>query len=74
MATVTLPLSRMSVAQKLGTMERIWDSLAKDEEQLPVPAWHLELLEARQQAVAQGKAQFTDWAEAKECIRRRVRS
>ncbi len=74
MATVTLPLSRMSVAQKLGTMERIWDSLARDEEQLPVPAWHLELLEARQQAVAQGKAHFSEWAQAKEEIRRRVRS
>jgi hypothetical protein len=64
----------MSVAQKLGTMERIWDSLAKDEDQLPVPAWHLELLEARKRAVAQGKVQFTDWTVAKEEIRRRVRS
>ena len=74
MATVTLPLSRMSVAQKLGTMERIWDSLASDEEQLPVPAWHLELLEARQQAVAQAKAHFSEWAQAKVEIRRRVGS
>ena len=74
MPTVTLPLKRMSVAQKLGTIERIWDSLARGEDQLPVPAWHLELLAARKRAVAQGKAHFTDWADAKEEIRHRVRS
>ena len=74
MPTVSLPLNRMSVAQKLGTIERIWDSLAANPEKLPTPAWHLEILEARKAAVASGHARFTDWSVAKNEIRRRVKS
>lgn len=74
MPTVSLPLRRMSVAQKLGTMERIWDSLAADPDKLPIPAWHLEILAARKAAVASGQAHFTDWTVAKDEIRRRAKS
>ena len=74
MPTVSLPLSRMSATEKLGTMERIWDSLRQQEDKVPSPAWHLEILAARKAAVASGKSKFMDWGDAKAAIRRKVRS
>lgn len=64
----------MSVAQKLGAMEKIWDSLAADSDKLPTPSWHLEILAARKAAVASGQARFTEWSAAKDEIRRRAKS
>jgi putative addiction module component (TIGR02574 family) len=72
MERVELPLSKLTLAQKLDLMEAIWDDLAKHEESLESPHWHQEVLNERERALADGKAIVSDWEESKARIRRSV--
>ena len=69
---VTLPLSDMTVAEKLQLMETLWEDLSRDAGAFESPEWHLDVLEERERRIASGKARFTDWEEAKADIRKRV--
>ena len=60
MERVDLPLSELTLAQKLELMEAIWDDLAKHEETLESPEWHEEVLKDREKALAAGKATMRD--------------
>lgn len=66
MERIALPLSQFSHAQKLDLMETIWYDLLRDEEKFESPAWHENVLKERQEALSVGKAEFSEWAEAKE--------
>jgi len=70
METVDLPISELTLAQKLELMEAIWDDLAKHDETLESPDWHEEVLKDREKALAAGKASVSDWKEAKRRIRK----
>ena len=72
MERVELPLSKLTLAQKLDLMEAIWDDLAKHEESLESPHWHEEVLKEGEGALAGGKAIVSDWEEAKGRTRRNV--
>lgn len=54
--------------EKLLVMEAIWDDIAREEQELEVPEWHKELLEVRERLLAEGKARFMHWEEAKRQI------
>ncbi len=69
-AATILPLSEMSQASKLRIMEELWDDLCRSPEGVPSPAWHGEVLAARVDRVAEGEAEFRDWAEVKERLLR----
>ncbi len=69
---IVLPLKKMSRVEKLQAMEAIWVDLSQDEGRFESPAWHREALGEAQRAVAAGKARFSDWAEAKERVRRKA--
>ena len=71
MATA-LPLNKMSQREKLAAMETLWEDLSRTPEAIESPTWHKEVLEARQQRVAEGKARYTDWEAAKAKIRRKA--
>jgi hypothetical protein len=60
-----LPLSQMSVAEKLRAMEAIWADLSRDETQLESPAWHGDVLRDRDERVKSGNESFMDWETAK---------
>lgn len=64
--SVSLPLDEMTVLEKLQLMEMIWDDLSRNAEAMEPPAWHGELLAAREAANAHGKETFEDWEVAKE--------
>ena len=68
----TVDLKQLSLAEKLGLMEALWEELCRREENIPVPDWHKELLDERQQQIEEGKAKFVDWETAKERIARRT--
>jgi len=72
MESVALPIDRMSTGEKLMAMEALWDSLCRDETQIPVPDWQKELLDERQRQVAGGEAKFADWETVKIRIRDRI--
>jgi hypothetical protein len=69
---VDLPLAEMSVEEKLRTLEVIWNDLCRNEEDLPVPQWHRDLLDERARLVAESKAKFSSWESAKERINSRA--
>ncbi len=72
MKRVDLPLSKLSVAQKLDLMEALWADLTRDERRLKSPAWHETVLKDREEAYAAGKITVSDWEQAKKRIRKKV--
>ncbi len=68
----TLPLARMTTAEKLQAMEQLWEDLCRDERQVASPAWHGEVLAAREARVARGEGRFSDCEQARSHIRRQA--
>ena len=66
---VLLPLEQMTTADKLRALELIWEDLRRTPASIPAPAWHADVLHARQQRVQEGTSCFGDWTEAKKRIR-----
>jgi hypothetical protein len=64
-----LPLSQMTVAEKLRAMEAIWADLSRDEAQLESPAWHGDVLRERDEKIKTGRETFMDWETAKQQLR-----
>ena len=65
-------ISRMSLREKLYVMEAVWEELSANDEQIEVPQWHKDLLDARENLVQEGKANFIDWEDAKKEIDRQT--
>jgi hypothetical protein len=68
----TLALDEMTLHDKLAVMEALWENLSRVPEAVESPAWHKEVLEQRQNRVAEGQAGYTSWETAKADIRRQV--
>ena len=49
---------RMSIAERLQTIEQIWDALYQNGEQVPSPEWHAEVLANRKTRAERGDAKF----------------
>ena len=62
-------LNEMSVEDKLQAMEILWDDLCRNEQDIPSPPWHGELLRAREDALSRGEDEVEDWEAAKQRIR-----
>jgi hypothetical protein len=63
---------QMTLTEKLGLMEALWDELCRREEEIPVPDWHQQVLDERERQIEEGKAIFTDWETAKKRIAKRI--
>lgn len=70
---VTLPLEKMTVAEKLRVMETLWRDLTQDDIQCGSPGWHGEVFRERGKRVKQGKDTFIDWETAKRQLRDRAK-
>lgn len=66
----SLPLNKMTIVEKLRAIEEIWENLLRDSENIPSPAWHDDVLSAREQRIRDGQSRFSDWNEAKARIRK----
>ena len=67
---VTLPLARMSVAEKLRTMETLWDDLSRNGE-VASPDWHHEVLEKREKRLRAGEERPIAWETARKRLQHR---
>ena len=65
-------IPKLTVKEKLQTMETLWQSLSADPEAVQSPAWHEDELRAREEDIESGKSKFIDWEKAKADIRRRT--
>jgi len=70
---LAIPLQQMTAGDKLAAIEELWADLARDPTAVPSPAWHGEMLCARERRIADGTARFLDLAEAKEAVREQLR-
>jgi hypothetical protein len=62
-------IRKMPFYEKLLVMEAIWDDISREEDKLDVPQWHKDILDERERLIADGKAKFIDWEEAKKEIK-----
>jgi hypothetical protein len=69
---ITLPLEKMTIAEKQRVMETLWSDLMRDQEQFESPGWHGVVLRERAAGVKQGKVSFVDWETAKSQLRNRA--
>lgn len=58
----------MPLHEKLLTMEALWEELAGRDEDVEIPEWHKEILDHRERLIAEGKARFISWEQAKKEI------
>ena len=70
--SISLPLEKMSVEEKLQAMESIWDDLCGQADSLASPAWHGEVLAERESALQGGDDEFIDWETAKHNIKKEI--
>lgn len=57
---ITLPLEKMSIEDKIRTMETSWDDLCQTAESMPSPFWHKDVLDEREKAIENGSEDFID--------------
>ncbi len=69
----TLPLSEMTVQDKLQVMDQIWEDLLSHEQDVSSPSWHQDLLAARTARVESGESRFIDFATVKEDVQKRFK-
>ncbi len=62
---ITLPLTEMTVDEKLEAMELLWEDLSKNPGDIPSPDWHGNILKERQQGIENGTEKFLDWEDVK---------
>ena len=67
-----ISLDKMTVADKLALMERLWADLSRHPENVPSPQWHGDVLAQRMAAVRDGRTDFVDWDDAKRRLRERL--
>ena len=60
-----LHLEKMSVEEKISTIELIWEDLSKNATSIPSPAWHEALLLQREAALKKGEDSFEEWSAVK---------
>lgn len=65
---VNIPLEKMTIEEKIQTMETIWDDLCRKAEEMPSPSWHKKVLQAREDRIKKGEEKFIDWNSAKKDI------
>ncbi|MDO9263137.1 MAG: addiction module protein [Desulfosalsimonadaceae bacterium] len=65
---IALSVEKMSIEEKIQTMEIIWDDLCKKADSLPSPAWHEKVLNDRENGIRNGEDVFVDWNNAKKII------
>ena len=67
-----LPLDKMSIEEKILTMESIWEDLCKTAASIDSPEWHKQVLNEREAAHERGDDEFIDWDTAKKDIRNKT--
>ncbi len=67
-------VKQLPLAEKLQIMEAIWEDLRARADQVPVPQWHKDVLDARRKAVEDGHEEILDWDSIKDSLPSRRKS
>jgi hypothetical protein len=59
-------IERMDTAERLRTMEALWDALCREPTEPESPDWHRVVLEERRRKIESGEAKFISLDEARQ--------
>ncbi len=62
------PLFKLSCAERLQLVEDLWDSIAKEADQIPVPDWQIEEVERIRIKAEQNPESLESWDSVREWI------
>ena len=68
--TTAIQIEKLSRVEKLQTMEALWASLSRVEDEVESPAWHRDILKETEARVAAGQERIADWEVAKRELRK----
>ena len=68
-----ISLDKMSIEEKLQTMEALWDDLCHSADSLRSPDWHHTILDERENAVREKQDEFIEWESAKQDIKNNLK-
>lgn len=63
----------LSVEEKIDYVQALWDRIAASPEQVPVPEWHLRILQERLEAYKANPTAGRPWEEARADLERKLR-
>lgn len=66
-------ISRLDLSEKLLLVEDIWDLIAADNLEIPMPAWQKKELDRRYEEYKGGKLELHSWKEVHEGLREKYR-
>jgi hypothetical protein len=70
---VSIRVEKMTLSEKLQTMETLWDDLCRREAGVPVPSWQKSVLDERDRLIGQGRVRFSNWEAARKRLSRKMR-
>ncbi|GAB6058233.1 addiction module protein [Desulfonatronum parangueonense] len=62
-------IAKLNISERLHLIQNAWDSLAKDQDALPMPEWQKMELERRYQEYQRGDLEMHDWQTVHEKLR-----
>ena len=54
-------ISRLGLSEKLRLVEDIWDAIAAENSEIPLPEWQKQELKKRYEEYKEGKLELHDW-------------
>jgi hypothetical protein len=70
---IAAEIKRMSLAERMETMELLWRAISSEADSVVSPAWHGEILRKRRAKIESGKAKFLTLAQLKKRLDKRRR-
>jgi putative addiction module component (TIGR02574 family) len=71
-AALSAEINRLTPVEKLQLVEELWDALATNPDQLPIPAWHAQALDEAHAAYEANPDAGSPWPEVKGRITRKT--
>ena len=66
---INTQLEQLTTADKIRTMEYLWDELCRQADEIRSPAWHGDVLSQREKTISENNSAFCDWEIEKARIR-----
>lgn len=63
-----IDIEKMTIEEKLQTMELLWNDLCRNAADFVIPEWHKDVLAQREERLRNGKERILDWEQAKKEI------
>jgi hypothetical protein len=70
---IAAEIKRMTLAERMETMELLWRAISSEPGRVVSPAWHGEILQKRRARIESGKAKFLTIAQLKRRLGKRRR-